>query len=93
VNGEFSPEESYVICKDRDRDEWKLFQEQQKSITDGERYKELFDCKRALWGYLGQDADPAQIHVDKVRPNTVGDLVVYRVVCQKVTHETPYQSQ
>jgi hypothetical protein len=91
--GEFSPVEGFLVCKDRDRDEWELFREQQKSITDGQRNKEVFDCKRALWGYLGLvDIDPARINVDKVRPHTLGDAL-YRKVCQKVTHQTPYQSE
>jgi hypothetical protein len=91
--GYFSRERGFLVCKDLDRDEWELFREQQKSITNGLQNKELFDCKRALWGYLGLvDVDPARINVDKVRPHTVGDLL-YRDVCQKVTHETSYQSE
>ncbi len=50
-HGKFFPEEGYLVCKDGRRDEWELFREKQKSITDGQRNKELFDCKRALWGY------------------------------------------
>jgi hypothetical protein len=93
MNGEFSPESGHLVCKDRNRDEWDLFREQEKSITDGERYKELFDCKRALHGWHGLvDVDPARIGVHKVRPHTVGDLL-YHEVCQKVTHQTPYQSE
>jgi hypothetical protein len=92
-HGYFSKERGLLVCKDLDRDEWELFRERQKSITDGERYKEVFDCKRALHGGLGSvDVDPARIDVDKVRPQTLGDLV-YHEVCQKVTHETPYQSE
>lgn len=91
--GDFSQGKGYLVCKDRDRDEWELFREQQKSIMNGERNKEMFDCKRALWGYLGlEDVDAALINMNEVRPHSLGDLL-YHDVCQKVTHQTPYQSE
>jgi hypothetical protein len=50
--GEFSPARGFLVCKNRDRDEWELFREQRKSITDGQRNKEVFDCKRAPSGAI-----------------------------------------
>jgi hypothetical protein len=91
--GEFITEDALLICKEGSRDEWELFREQKKSITDGERHKEVFDCRRALWGYFpSENVDAGQIQLNKVSPDTNGDLV-YRDICLKVTHETPYQSE
>jgi hypothetical protein len=91
--GDYSPARGYLVCKDGRRDESELFREQRKRITNGERNKEMFDCKRGLWGDLAsEDINASLINLDRVTPHTVGDRL-YHDICQRVTHETPYQSE
>ncbi len=56
-------------------------------ILNGAQSKELFDCKRALWGsYLIEGAEPI---VQPVAQGTWGAFT-YEQVCFAVTHEKPY---
>jgi hypothetical protein len=64
--------------------------------------KELFDCKRGLWGNFvtldepGPDrfwpSDPAKVDLDIVTPHSYVDLW-YRAICLRVLHEKPYVAE
>jgi hypothetical protein len=90
---EFWQGEGRLICKHGDRHELELYGEQRTSITNGQRNKELFDCKRGLWGDSSlEDINPAQIVTRQVTPQTYSDQV-YSGVCLRVTHEMPYNPE
>jgi hypothetical protein len=56
---------------------------------NGWRSKELFDCKRGLMG-INENDDPAKPMTYFVRPDTLG-YRYYLAVCDRVTHERPYE--
>jgi hypothetical protein len=101
--GEFSQKEATFFCKDgiSRKDEGELYLKQRRSITNGKQNKELFDCKRGLWGdFVTIDveaseparfwpSDPAQVNVNVVRPHSYVDLW-YQGICLNVMHEKPY---
>jgi hypothetical protein len=92
-HGEFWQGWGSLVCKNRDRSEWELYAEQRTSITNGQRNKELFDCKRGLRGDLPlEDVDPALIPTNQVTPQTYGDQL-YSGICLRVMHELPYSPE
>jgi hypothetical protein len=104
--GDFSQSETYFPCKDGaqpNADEGDLYLKQRRSITNGRQNKELFDCKRGLWGDFVTiedvpesdrfwPSDPAKVDMREPRPESLLDLW-YRGICQRVMHDTPYQSK
>ena len=59
-------------------------------ILNGIRDKQLFDCKRGLFGFFShEDDDPTKAISGRV-PIASMMFVYYLSVCQAVTHEAPY---
>jgi hypothetical protein len=100
--GEFSQERTFFACKDLAREEWDLYRDKRAEITNGERRRELFDCKRALHDFFGvpfvDGKEPSaalmrtMMRPEPVKPHTMG-LQLYRDICLRVTHETPYSPE
>jgi hypothetical protein len=100
--GEFSQEHTFFACKDLGQDEWDLYKEKRAAITNGERTRALFDCKRGVWDNYGvpffggeepsEELMQEMMHPDRVKPHTVGHQI-YHTICLKVTHETPYSPE
>jgi hypothetical protein len=68
-----------------------LYLKQRTSITNGTKNKELFDCRRGLFGdfvWLAESDefwphDPAKVDTDFVEPHSYRDLF-YRGICVRV---------
>jgi hypothetical protein len=59
-------------------------------ITNGVRTRELFDCKRGLWGKLfNENGDPAEAFTHVVPVDSLA-FRYYWTACRAVTHEEPY---
>jgi hypothetical protein len=72
----------FLFCEEYD--------EVRSTITNGIRSKDLYDCKRGLWGhFLHEDDDPGKAFVDLV-PKGSRAFEFYLSVCRAVTHEAPY---
>ena len=89
--GKIDAAREVYFCKEREKTESELYEEQRASIMNGSRSKELFDCKRGLRGsfYPGEENDPAKALTDVVRPDTY-TYRHYLGVCRRVMHELPY---
>jgi hypothetical protein len=62
-------------------------------ITNGFRQKQVFDCKRDLSGWLGDESDdPSNAFMMPVKSGTNG-WGWYDGVCRAVTHQEPYQPE
>ena len=70
------------------------FVEHHNLITNGERNKNVYDCKRGLWGWAGtsEDGDFRDALMDPVKSGTEG-FRWYSGVCRAVMHEEPYQPE
>jgi hypothetical protein len=99
LDGTFHQWEFYLVCKYGHQDEWELFKDKQAEITNGERARQLFDCKRGLHDFFGvpfiDGEEPSaelmqkMMHPQLVRPGNQ----LYRDICLPVTHETPYSPE
>jgi hypothetical protein len=88
--GKIDPARGVYFCKEREKTESELYEEQRASIMNGSRSKELFDCKRGLRGsFYPEENDPASAITDVVRPDTY-TYRHYLGVCRRVMHELPY---
>jgi hypothetical protein len=91
----------FFACKESGRAEWELYLEARAKITNGERSRQLLDCKRGLLSsvvpFFG-DEEPSTEYMRKtmdprpITPDSNGETV-YRAICLGVTHETPYSPQ
>jgi hypothetical protein len=81
---------AFLACRDNGRTEEELYEEQRASIMSGSRSKQLFDCKRGLYGeFAHEHDDPAKAIIGVVPADTY--LANYYLgVCSRVTHEKPY---
>jgi hypothetical protein len=82
---------SSLHCKLGSRTENELFMESYNRITNGQRSKEIYDCKRGLIGILVDENDDytkAPL-ISPVRPGSNGENY-YRAVCLAVMHQEPY---
>jgi hypothetical protein len=93
----------FFACKDLDREEWDLYREKRAEITDGERRRQLFDCKRGLYDTMGvpfiDGEEPSTALMQKMMqpepvppPHTNGHRL-YNEICLRVTHEKPYSPE
>ena len=99
-DGTFYQWKFYLVCKYGGQDEWDLYREKRAEITNGERKRELFDCKRGLHDSSGvpfiDGKEPsAELMRQMMNPELVGrplggSVYVYRTICLRVTHEEPY---
>ena len=93
--GEVNQDRGELTCKSDGRDEWELYRERQKDITDGSQWQSLFDCKRGLGGetlFFGERLPANLITLRPVQPQSGGQRL-YRGICPRVTHETPYSPE
>src|SRR5271169_2866158 len=69
-------------CKYGNRTEKDLYSEAWSGITNGVRSKELYDCKRGLWGSARyEDDDPTTVSAGPVPLQTLA-FEFYQSVCQ-----------
>jgi hypothetical protein len=81
---------AYLRCKEPGRSEGQLYSAARTYITNGSQSKELYDCKRGLWGlFFNKDDDPIKVFMQPVLKDTIG-FEYYLGVCRAVTHEEPY---
>ena len=89
-------------CKDGHQDEWDLYRKNRADIANDTRHRELFDCKRGIHDYFGvafvDGREPSEELMQKmmrpelVKPHTMSHRI-YRDICLRVTHETPYSPE
>jgi hypothetical protein len=88
TDGPFERSPSFpVLCKGNKKDDKSYFYSYNQ-ITNGTKYKVLYDCKRGLEGMFFDQQDETP-HTSFVHKDTVG-FGYYFVVCSVVTHEPPY---
>ncbi len=98
-DGTFFQWEIVLTCKYGHQNEWDLYREKRAEITNGERARQLFDCKRGLHDFFGvpfiDGREPSaalmqkMMHPQLVKPGNQ----LYRSVCLQVTHEQPYSTE
>jgi hypothetical protein len=79
----------FLFCRSETETAIQLYLEARSEIANGRRSKELYDCKRGLWGlffFLADNDDPAKVVTGFVSKGTVG-YEHYIRVCYSVTHE------
>ncbi len=102
-NGTFSQVALYLHCKGGHQDEQDEYLKRRARITNGTRYRQLFDCKRGIYDMEGvpfvDDEEPSPEEIQKSMfpdpvppPNTSG-YRVYRDICLRVTDEEPYSPE
>jgi hypothetical protein len=82
------PDKELLRCNNQE------YMEATTSITNGLRTKNLFDCKRGLYGvFHDEQGDPAKAITGFVRNNGSRQSEFYFGVCYRVTHERPYEPE
>lgn len=79
----------FLFCRSETETAIQLYLEARSEITNGRRSKELYDCKRGLWGLffsLEDNDDPAKVVTGFISKGTVG-YEHYIRVCYSVAHE------
>jgi len=67
------------------------YMRQRGMITNGYRARELFDCKRGVWGlFVNENADLSEVVTHVLQDGTFG-AYKYELVCYAVTNEFPYR--
>jgi hypothetical protein len=91
--GKMYPADNHMFCEDDEdlrKTETEMYLERRSEITNGERSKELFDCKRGLTGnFRNEDDDPAKADTSYITPDSWVEKY-YLGVCSRVTKEKPY---
>lgn len=79
----------YFECGSRSKTESQMYSDFRAVYMNGTSSRELFDCRRGLWGFHFNEDNPTKTYTYVVQTDSML-FRFYLSVCQAVTHEAPY---
>ena len=83
-------EAGFFDCGFRSKTESQMYSEMRGGYMNGTSSREVFDCKRGLFGFHWYEDDPAKTYMLVLQPDTRA-FEFYWSLCKAVTHEEPYE--
>ena len=83
-------EPGFFDCGFRSKTESQMYSEMRGGYMNGTSSREVFDCKRGLFGFHWYEDDPAKTYMLVLQPDTRA-FEFYWSLCKAVTHEEPYE--